>query len=133
MANPRLAIFCTFAFMSETYSHFLQHPVFKVVSELCSQQNIPAFVIGGYVRDAFLGRLCKDIDIVVVGDGPEFASLVAAKLRVKNLSIYKRYGTAHFRYKDLDVEFVGARKESYTLNSSDNRIATCTRSWFGTD
>ena len=117
MANPRLAIFCTFAFMSETYSHFLQHPVFKVVSELSSQQNIPAFVIGGYVRDAFLGRPCKDIDIVVVGDGPEFAAQVANKLRVKNLSIYKRYGTAHFRYKDLDVEFVGARKESYTEDS----------------
>jgi len=103
--------------MSETYSHFLQHPVFKVVSELCSQQNIPAYVIGGYVRDAILGRPCKDIDIVVVGDGPAFASLVATKLRVKNLSIYKRYGTAHFRYKDLDVEFVGARKESYTEDS----------------
>ena len=103
--------------MPEAYSHFLQHPVFKVVSELCSQQNIPAYVIGGYVRDAMLGRPCKDIDIVVVGDGPEFASLVATKLRVKNLSIYKRYGTAHFRYKDLDVEFVGARKESYTEDS----------------
>jgi len=103
--------------MSETYSHFLQHPVFKVVSELCSQQNIPAYVIGGYVRDAILGRPCKDIDIVVVGDGPAFASLVATKLRVKNLSIYKRYGTAHVRYKDLDVEFVGARKESYTEDS----------------
>ena len=103
--------------MPEAYSHFLQHPVFKVVSELSSAQDIPAYVICGFVRDSLLGRPCKDIDIVVVGDGPAFAAQVANKLRVKNLSIYKRYGTAHFRYKDLDVEFVGARKESYTEDS----------------
>lgn len=112
-----MAFFCTFVFMPEAYSHFLKHPVFKVVSELSSAQDIPAYVIGGFVRDSLLGRPCKDIDIVVVGDGPAFAAQVANKLRVKNLSIYKRYGTAHFRYKDLDVEFVGARKESYTEDS----------------
>lgn len=103
--------------MPESYAHFLKHPVFKVVSELSTSQLIPAYVIGGYVRDALLGRPCKDIDIVVVGDGPAFAEQVAKILRVKNLTIYRRYGTAHFRYKDLDVEFVGARKESYTETS----------------
>ncbi len=104
--------------MSDTYSHFLSHPVFKVVSELSSQQGLSAFVIGGYVRDCLMDRKCKDIDIVVVGDGPTFAKQVADKLRVKNINIYKRYGTAQFIYKDLDIEFVGARKESY---SSDSR------------
>ena len=103
--------------MEETYAHFLQHPVFKVVSELSTQEQIAAFVIGGYVRDCLLNRPCKDIDIVVVGDGPAFAEAVAKKLRVKHISIFKRYGTAHFKYKALDVEFVGARKESYSSES----------------
>lgn len=112
-----MAIFFTFVIMEETYAHFLQHPVFKVVSELSTQQQIAAYVIGGYVRDCLLSRVCKDIDIVVVGDGPAFAEAVAAKLRVKHVSVFKRYGTAHFKYKDIDVEFVGARKESYSPDS----------------
>jgi poly(A) polymerase len=64
-----------------------------------------------------LERPCKDIDIVVVGDGPQLARRVAEVLKVKKVSIFKHFGTAHFRYKDLDVEFVGARKESYHRDS----------------
>ena len=103
--------------MVESYPHFLKHPVFKVASEIATSNALEAYVIGGFVRDCFLERPCKDIDIVVVGDGPEFAQKVAEKLKVKKISIFKNFGTAHFRYKDIDVEFVGARKESYDRNS----------------
>ena len=103
--------------MSINYANQLNHPVFKVVSKYATENGIPAFVIGGYVRDLILERPSKDIDIVIVGDGPAFASEIAKIMRVKKVSIFKTYGTAHFIYKDLDVEFVGARKESYTSES----------------
>ncbi|MFM7663126.1 MAG: CCA tRNA nucleotidyltransferase [Bacteroidota bacterium] len=103
--------------MAESYGHFLKHPIFKVIGEISQFNTVEAYVIGGFVRDCFLERPCKDIDIVVVGDGPAFASKVAEKLRVKNLTIFARYGTAHFKYKEIDVEFVGARKESYSEDS----------------
>lgn len=95
----------------------LTHPVFKVVSQVAEEQGIKAFVIGGFVRDLILERLSKDIDIVVLGNGLELAQLAAEKLRVKKISLFKNFGTAHFKYKDLDIEFVGARKESYRLDS----------------
>ena len=103
--------------MNRNYTKQLQHPVFKVVAKYATENNIPAYVIGGYVRDLILGRPSKDIDIVVVGDGPAFASEIAKIMRVKKVSIFQTYGTAHFSYKDLDVEFVGARKESYAAAS----------------
>jgi tRNA nucleotidyltransferase/poly(A) polymerase len=95
----------------------LTHPVFKVVSQVAEEQGIKAFVIGGFVRDLILERTSKDIDIVVLGNGLELAQLAAEKLRVKKISLFKNFGTAHFKYKDLDIEFVGARKESYRLDS----------------
>lgn len=95
----------------------LKHPVFKVVSQVATEQGLEAYVVGGFVRDLLLERPSKDIDIVVVGSGLELARLSAEKLRVKNVSFFKNFGTAHFRYKDLDVEFVGARKESYSHDS----------------
>lgn len=100
-----------------TYAHFLTHPVFKVVSQIVTEKGLEAYVIGGFVRDLFLERPSKDIDIVVVGDGPELAAEAARILRVKKVSYFKTYGTAQFRYKDLDIEFVGARKESYQRDS----------------
>lgn len=103
--------------MSLNYATHLKHPVFKVVSQFISENNLEAYVIGGFVRDLILEKPSKDIDIVVVGDGPQLAQNVASILRVKSVSIFKNYGTAHFRYKDLDVEFVGARKESYQSHS----------------
>lgn len=95
----------------------LTHPVFKVARLVAAEHAFETYVIGGFVRDIFLDRPSKDFDIVVVGDGLEFARLVAEKLRVQKVSYFKTFGTAHFRYKDLDVEFVGARKESYAENS----------------
>ncbi|MFN6076903.1 MAG: CCA tRNA nucleotidyltransferase, partial [Fluviicola sp.] len=76
-----------------------------------------AYVIGGFVRDLLLDRPSKDIDIVVVGNGLELAEKAAEILRVKKVSYFKNFGTAHFRYKDLDIEFVGARRESYQRDS----------------
>ncbi|RWY57414.1 CCA tRNA nucleotidyltransferase [Mucilaginibacter gilvus] len=94
----------------------LQHPVFSVISSLAAGLNVQAFAIGGYVRDIFLHRPSKDIDIVVLGNGIEFAEAVAAKLNVK-VSVFKNFGTAMLRYQDVEVEFVGARKESYRSES----------------
>jgi poly(A) polymerase len=94
----------------------LQHPVFQLVSNVASNQNVGAFVIGGYVRDQFLKRPSADIDIVVLGNGIAFAEEVAQKLKVK-VSVFKNFGTASLKYKNLDLEFVGARKESYRADS----------------
>jgi len=95
----------------------LKHPVFKVVSQVCTEHGLQAYVVGGFVRDLLLERPSKDIDIVVVGSGLELARMSAEKLHVKKVSYFKNFGTAHFKYKDLDVEFVGARKESYSRDS----------------
>ena len=103
--------------MSENYASALSHPVFKVASQIIAEEGLEAYVIGGYVRDHLLGRPCKDFDIVVVGSGLELAKRCAERLRVKKVSLFENFGTAHFKYKDLDVEFVGARKESYQRDS----------------
>ena len=88
------------------------------VAEVAERENVDVFVIGGYVRDHFLKRPGKnDIDIVVDGDGVDFARKLAAHLKVKKVSIFKTYGTAMFVYKDTELEFVGARKESYNFDS----------------
>jgi poly(A) polymerase len=100
----------------------LKHPVFKVAAQICRENNVEAYVIGGFVRDLLLERPSKDIDIVVVGDGVDYAKKCAETLRVKKVSIFKTYGTAQFNYKDLDVEFVGARKESYTEDSRNPSV-----------
>jgi putative nucleotidyltransferase with HDIG domain len=96
---------------------FLNKKIFKTISQVAEEENILAYVIGGYVRDLILNRDCKDIDIVVQGSGIEFAQKVAEKLNIKQVNYFKNFGTAMFNYKDLVVEFVGARKESYTRNS----------------
>lgn len=98
-------------------SQHLRHPVFKVASQICQERGVQAFVIGGYVRDLLLDRPSKDIDIVVLGSGMDFAQACAEVLRVKKVSYFKNYGTAQFKYKELEIEFVGARKESYTRDS----------------
>ena len=91
---------------------FLDHDIFKIVSQIATEKGVKAYVIGGYVRDCFLGRSSKDIDIVVEGSGIDLAEAVAAKVR-SNVSVFRTYGTAMLRYKGVEIEFVGARKESY--------------------
>jgi poly(A) polymerase len=94
----------------------LQHPLFSVITNTAAEQNVHAYVIGGFVRDLLLNRPSKDIDIVVIGNGISFAENVAKTLKVK-LAVFKNFGTAMLRYKDVEVEFVGARKESYRSDS----------------
>ena len=96
---------------------FLNHKIFSIISETADQSGIPCYVIGGFVRDALLGRPCKDIDIVVVGSGIQFAQEVAAKAGRRKIKVFKNFGTAMLHFKEFEVEFVGARKESYQRNS----------------
>jgi tRNA nucleotidyltransferase/poly(A) polymerase len=103
--------------MSNNYAAYLKHPVFKVASQIVTEKGLEAYVIGGFVRDLILERPSKDIDIVVVGSGLDLAKECAERLRVKKVSLFQNFGTAQFKYKDLDVEFVGARKESYRHDS----------------
>jgi len=96
----------------------LSHPIFQLIKETAQELNIPAFVIGGYVRDIILHRPSKDIDFVIVGSGIDFAKEVAKKLgKDTKISVYKNFGTAMLHYKDWNIEFVGARKESYRSSS----------------
>ena len=95
---------------------FLEKPIFQIVSEVAERRGVKAFVIGGYVRDCFLGRDCNDIDIVVEGSGIEFAEAVG-EATGKTVSYFKNFGTAMMRYRGDEVEFVGARKESYRRES----------------
>jgi poly(A) polymerase len=87
------------------------------VGEIADQKNIPVYVVGGYVRDQFLKRADKDIDFVVVGDGPQMARAVASGLHARNITIYDKFGTALVELADYKLEFVGARKESYRGDS----------------
>lgn len=92
--------------------------MFSIISDIVSGKNLPCFVIGGYVRDILLKRDSKDIDIVVLGSGIELAKEVARRIgRGTNVNIFRNFGTAMLRYKNLEIEFVGARKESYRRDS----------------
>jgi putative nucleotidyltransferase with HDIG domain len=92
-------------------------PLFAAVAAEAARQNMAAFAIGGYVRDRLIGRPCKDIDFVVEGDGITFAQGVSERLGAGHVNVFKTFGTAMFMYGDLQVEFVGARKESYSRDS----------------
>jgi putative nucleotidyltransferase with HDIG domain len=94
----------------------LKHPIFKIIAKVATQLNADAYVIGGFVRDIFLNRPSKDVDIVVLGNGPDFATAVATEINVQ-VNVFKSFGTAMLRFQDLEVEFVGARKESYRIDS----------------
>ena len=101
---------------------YLDHRIFKIVSEAAAEAGIKAFVIGGYVRDCFLGRPNSDIDIVAEGSGIALAEAVAGRItsvegRKCNVSVFRNFGTAMLKYHGMEVEFVGARKESYRRES----------------
>jgi putative nucleotidyltransferase with HDIG domain len=104
-------------------SIYIQHPIFKIIAHTAQELKLPCYVVGGFVRDAILGRDCKDIDFVVVGDGTLLASKAATKIDKKTkVNIFKTYGTAMFKYQDLELEFVGARKESYQNHSRNPEV-----------
>lgn len=94
----------------------LKLPVFAKLAELAEQSQTEIYVIGGFVRDIFLERPSKDIDILVLGNGVEFAEKAGARLKTK-VAVFRNFGTAMLRHGDLEVEFVGARKESYRSDS----------------
>jgi putative nucleotidyltransferase with HDIG domain len=95
----------------------LRQPIFKQIAEITNKNNVPAYVVGGFVRDIFLNRPSKDIDVVVLGDGIQLAQQLSSKIPKSSFSYFKNFGTAMVKTKDWEVEFVGARKESYTHNS----------------
>ena len=94
----------------------LNNSIFRTIGEIADKQGVKAYVIGGFVRDYYLHRECKDIDVVVIGSGIAIAEILAEKVKSK-VSIFKNFGTAMLRYKDMEIEFVGARKESYRKDS----------------
>lgn len=95
-----------------------ERKILEIVSYAAAKMQVPAYVVGGYVRDRLLARTSKDIDIVCVGSGIELAERVAGELHpVPRIAIFQRFGTAMIKHRDLEVEFVGARKESYRHDS----------------
>ena len=102
--------------MPTVVPQYLDRKIFRLVSEVAAERGVRAFVIGGYVRDCFLGRPSCDIDIVVEGSGIDFARAVGEKTH-SYVSYFKNFGTAMLHYQGDEIEFVGARKESYRRES----------------
>ena len=98
---------------------YLKHPVFKIIANCADQIQADAYVIGGFVRDIYLNRPSKDIDVVTIGKGIELAELVYKTIGADKarLSVFKNFGTAQVKTEGMEIEFVGARKESYDRNS----------------
>jgi poly(A) polymerase len=100
-----------------------ERKIFDLVAQCAQEAGTPAYVVGGYVRDRLLGRPSKDMDIVCVGDGIRLAEALAARLYPRpKVVVYKRFGTAMLRYEEVEVEFVGARKESYRSESRNPEV-----------
>jgi putative nucleotidyltransferase with HDIG domain len=106
------------------YKQALTNPIFKIISQSAKELNLDSYVIGGFVRDFILKRgSAKDIDVVAIGDGIKLAKQVAKNLPNKpKVQVFKTYGTAMLRYEDIEIEFVGARKESYTEDSRNPSV-----------
>lgn len=97
---------------------YISAPIFKKIADAADELEMDCYVVGGYVRDLILERPSKDIDVVVVGSGITIAETLQKKLgRNAYLSVFHNFGTAQVKYHDMEVEFVGARKESYTHDS----------------
>jgi len=102
---------------------FISQDFFKVIASVCDENNVRGYVIGGYVRDILLHRTCKDIDIVILGNGIDIANKSARKLGDNiHVSVFKNFGTAMLLFDDWNIEFVGARKESYSQDSRKPQV-----------
>jgi poly(A) polymerase len=100
-----------------------ERKVFELIAQCAEGLGVRAYVVGGYVRDRLLGRASKDMDIVCVGSGIQLAEAVASKLYPRpKIVVYQRFGTAMLRHEDLEIEFVGARKESYRVDSRNPEV-----------
>ena len=108
------------------YKEALENNIFNHICSCADELGLECYVIGGFVRDYIIKKSTpKDIDIVVVGDGVNFANHVSSKLKnTPHVTVFKTYGTAMFKYNDIEIEFVGARKESYTLESRNPKVST---------
>ncbi|MDO9374985.1 MAG: HD domain-containing protein [Ferruginibacter sp.] len=101
--------------------------IFKTIAEAAASINVECYVIGGFVRDKIIGRSTKDIDVVCVGDGNLLANEVASKFKPRPVvNHFKNFGTAQFKFGEVDLEFVGARKESYSSESRKPEVAAGT-------
>lgn len=105
-------------------NYIIEKKYFHVASDVAKEMNVKIYVVGGYVRDLILDRKLDDVDILIVPEnnqqvdiGLVFAENLAKRLNIKNVQYFKTFGTAHFFYKDIELEFVGARKESYSEDS----------------
>ena len=97
--------------------------VLNIISNYCIENNIECYVVGGFVRDFIINRKCKEADLLVIGDAINLAKKIAKKLDPSiSVTIFKNFGTAYFKYEDFDIEFVGARKESYSRNSRNPKV-----------
>lgn len=103
--------------MIEFKEHINQFSFIKVASLAAAERGEDIYLVGGYVRDIILGRTRKEMDFLIVGNGPEFAAAFAEKLSISEIVVYRNFGTAHFNFEGFSLEFVGARKESYKQNS----------------
>lgn len=109
--------------MTQEQKDKIYTPVMHTVGEVADSMNKECYVVGGYVRDVFLNRHSKDIDFVTIGAGIEVAKAVAKRLgKGTSISVFRTYGTAQVKRKDLELEFVGARRESYTPDSRNPRV-----------
>ena len=95
----------------------IQSDLFLKIAKIVADEKAEVYVIGGWVRDLFIGRKSKDIDFVIVGDGIDFANKLTKALGGSKVSVFKKFGTAMIKFKDFELEFVGARKESYNFDS----------------
>jgi len=103
-----------------------QYPFLITASKVAEEKNIKVFIVGGFVRDLILQREKNEIDFLIIGDGTAYASELAKALGVSKISIFKNYGTSHFKFNNFDLEFVGARKESYKKESRNPLVSAGT-------
>ena len=105
-------------YTDEELAKLLDQPIFHDIADVADDMHVECYVVGGYVRDIFLERPSDDIDVVVVGSGIAVADELQKRLGTKaHLSVFRNFGTAQVKYKGLEVEFVGARRESYHRES----------------
>jgi len=121
---PLARYFGTFAIPMDIQCTEKELFVFNKIAAAARELGMPCYVIGGFVRDKLLGRETKDADIVCIGDGIRLATAVACRFRpAPKISFFKNFGTAHFRLDDWEIEFVGARKESYGYHSRNPEVS----------
>ena len=107
------------------YTEALKNNIFNLISSCAGELGLECYVIGGFVRDYIISESTpKDIDILVIGNGIDFAKYVSRKIeKTPKVTVFKTYGTAMFKYNSMEIEFVGARKESYTLESRNPKVS----------